>query len=163
MIFPYISFLKCSWNFIRLANVYKCIWEWIGTFIMYQEFPGGSDSKESSCNMGDLDLIPGLGRSPGGGHGSPLLSSCLENLQGQRSLAGYSPWDGKGSDITEWLSTRNILSNRVHQHVIPLFSLKWFLLVLLFNRFYHLNCINLSTSCISFSIMLIITSPNYIP
>ena len=42
-------------------------------------FPGGSDSKESSCNEGDLVSIPGLGRSPGGGHGNPLQCSCLEN------------------------------------------------------------------------------------
>ena len=35
--------------------------------------------KESSCNVGDLGLIPGLGRSPGGGHGNPLQYSCLEN------------------------------------------------------------------------------------
>ena len=35
-------------------------------------FPSGSDGKESACNTGDLDLIPGLGRSPGGGHGNPL-------------------------------------------------------------------------------------------
>ena len=35
-------------------------------------FPNGSDGKESACNTGDLDLIPGLGRSPGGGHGNPL-------------------------------------------------------------------------------------------
>ena len=33
-------------------------------------FPGGSDGKESICNAGDLGLIPGLGRSPGGGHGN---------------------------------------------------------------------------------------------
>ena len=32
----------------------------------------GSDSKESTCNVRDLDSIPGLGRSPGGGHGNPL-------------------------------------------------------------------------------------------
>ena len=32
----------------------------------------GSDSKESTCNVGDLSSIPGLGRSPGGGHGNPL-------------------------------------------------------------------------------------------
>ena len=32
--------------------------------------PGGSDGKESTCNAGDLGLIPGLGRSPGGGHGN---------------------------------------------------------------------------------------------
>ena len=49
-------------------------------------FPGGSDSKESSCNVGDLGLI--LGRSPGGGHGNPLQYSCLEKPHGQRSLAG---------------------------------------------------------------------------
>ena len=42
-------------------------------------FPGGSDGKESACTVGDLGLIPGLGRSPGGGHGSPLQYSCWEN------------------------------------------------------------------------------------
>ena len=42
-------------------------------------FPGGSDSKESSCNAGDLGLIPGLGRSPGEGNGNLLQYSCLEN------------------------------------------------------------------------------------
>ena len=42
-------------------------------------FPGGSDSKESACNVGDLGSIPGLGKSPGGGHGNPLQYSCLEN------------------------------------------------------------------------------------
>ena len=41
--------------------------------------PGGSDGKESTCNVEDLDLIPGLGRSPGGGHDNPLQYSCLEN------------------------------------------------------------------------------------
>ena len=39
-------------------------------------FPGGSDSKESTCNAGDLGLIPGLGRSPGGGHDKPFQYSC---------------------------------------------------------------------------------------
>ena len=42
-------------------------------------FPGGSDSKESTCNTGDLGSIPELGRSPGGGHGNPLQYFCLEN------------------------------------------------------------------------------------
>ena len=42
-------------------------------------FPGGSDSKESACNAGDLGLIPGSGRSPGEGNGNPLQYSCLEN------------------------------------------------------------------------------------
>ena len=42
-------------------------------------FPGGSDGKEPACNAGDLGLILGLGRSPGGGNGNPLQYSCLEN------------------------------------------------------------------------------------
>ena len=42
-------------------------------------FPGGSDGKESACNVGDLGLIPGLGRSSGEGHGNPFHYSCLEN------------------------------------------------------------------------------------
>ena len=49
-------------------------------------FPVGSDGKESACNSGDLGSIPGLGRSPGGGHGNPLQYSCLENSHEQRSL-----------------------------------------------------------------------------
>ena len=68
-------------------------------------FPGGSDGKESTCSAGDLGSIPGLERSLGGGHGSPLQYSCLENSHGLRSLAGYSPWDHKESDMTERLST----------------------------------------------------------
>ena len=51
----------------------------------------GSDSKESACNAGDSGLIPGSGRTPGGGHGNPLQYSCLGNPMDKRSLAGYSP------------------------------------------------------------------------
>ena len=42
-------------------------------------FLGGLAGKESACNVGDLGLIPGLGRSPGGGKGYPLQYSGLEN------------------------------------------------------------------------------------
>ena len=63
-------------------------------------FPGGSDGKDFTCKAGDLGLITGLGRYPGGGHGNPLQYSCLENPHGQRSLAGYSPWSHKESDTT---------------------------------------------------------------
>ena len=42
-------------------------------------FPCGSAGKESSCNVGDLGSIPGLGRSPGEGKGYPLQDSVLEN------------------------------------------------------------------------------------
>ena len=54
--------------------IYCCISE-----IDILGFPGGSDDKASVCNAGDLGSIPGLGRSPGQGNGSPLQYSCLEN------------------------------------------------------------------------------------
>ena len=66
-------------------------------------FPSGSDSKESTCNAGDLGSISGFRRSPGGGHGNQY--SCLKNPHGQRSLAGYSPWGQKEMNMTERLST----------------------------------------------------------
>ena len=64
-----------------------------------------SDGEESTCNVEELGLIPGLGRSSGGGRGNPLQYSCLENPHGQRSLAGYSPWGHKELDTTERPST----------------------------------------------------------
>ena len=60
--------------------------------------------KNPPANWGDVrvaGLIPGLGRSPWGGHGNPLQYSCLENPHGQRSLAGYSPRRCKELDTTE--------------------------------------------------------------
>ena len=63
-----------------------------GFKILLLGFPGGSDGKESACNVGDLGLIPGSERSPERMYGNPLQYSCLENPHGQRSLAGYSPW-----------------------------------------------------------------------
>ena len=73
-------------------------------------FPGGSASEESACSAGGLGLIPGLGRSPQGGHGSPLQYSCLENPHGQRSWVGlrhdwttkhtYYWWYGRGYQLT---------------------------------------------------------------
>ena len=54
---------------------------------VFMGFLGGSDSKESAYSVGDLGLISGLGRSPGGGHGNLLQYSCLENPQGQRNFS----------------------------------------------------------------------------
>ena len=45
----------------------------------------------SAGDAKDAGSIPGLGRSPGGGHSNPLQYSCLKNPHGQRSLSGYSP------------------------------------------------------------------------
>ena len=64
--------------------------------------------KSPPANAGDIRdtaSIPGLGRSPGGGHGILLQYSCLENPHGQGSLAGHGPWGCKESDTTEQLST----------------------------------------------------------
>ena len=52
---------------------------------------GGSDSKAFVYNVGDPGLIPGLGRSPGEGNGTPLQYFCLEIPMDKKNLAGYSP------------------------------------------------------------------------
>ena len=58
--------------------------------------------KNPPANAGDMrnGLIPGLGRSPGGGNGNPLQYSCLENPM-NREPVGYSPWDHRELDTTE--------------------------------------------------------------
>ena len=48
-------------------------------YLCKSDFPGGSDGKASAYNVGDLGLIPGLGRSPGEENGNPLQYSYLEN------------------------------------------------------------------------------------
>ena len=64
------NLLKYLLNFKYVCkNVFKLEWG----------FPCGSDGKEFTCNVGDLGLIPGLGRSPAEGNGYPLQYSCLEN------------------------------------------------------------------------------------
>ena len=52
---------------------------------IYKEFPWWLSGKESACRAGDLGLIPGSGRSTGGGHGNPLQYSCLENPMDRRA------------------------------------------------------------------------------
>ena len=89
----FVQNLKTPWGRKRPAIL-------VGTIVMTLSyvlfcFPGASDGKESPCNEGDLGSIPGLGKSPGGGHRNPLQYSFLENPHGQRSLGGYSPCDCK--------------------------------------------------------------------
>ena len=67
-------------------------------------FPGASDGKESTCNAGDLSSIPGLGRSPGGGHGNPLRYSCLENPMDRGA------WQGSQRVGHNW-ATKHIIYN----------------------------------------------------
>ena len=66
-------------------DIYRKIFNLVG-------FPGSSDGKESACSSGDLNLIPGLGRSPGEGNGYPLQYSHLKNSRdraaGQATVRG---------------------------------------------------------------------------
>ena len=105
----------CSGLFKERTTVLVCYPDWwmpeIGAFCCQfpylevtfssMDFTGGSDGKESACSTGDLGSVPGLRRSPGGGHGNPLQYSCLKNPHGQRSLAGCSPWGHRELDTTE--------------------------------------------------------------
>ena len=59
-----------------------CVYVYI---YIYIGFPGDSDSKESACNAGDLDSIPGSGRSPAEGNSNPLHYSCLEDSMGREA------------------------------------------------------------------------------
>ena len=70
-------------------NAQTTWWDRLLTSITEKE--GSSAGKESACNAGDLGSVPGLGRSPGGGHGNPLQYSCLENHHGQRNKAPPPP------------------------------------------------------------------------
>ena len=89
----------CQWVFPKNKNFF-----FINHNMIIKGFPGDADGEESTCNAGNLGSIPGLGRSPGEGHGTPLLYFCLENPHGQRSLVGYIPWGLKELDTTEQLS-----------------------------------------------------------
>ena len=58
---------------------------------VFMSFSGGSDGKESTCNVEDLSLIPGLGRSSGEGHGNSLQYPCLENPMDRKAWQAMVP------------------------------------------------------------------------
>ena len=70
-------------------------------------FLGGLDVKESACSIGDLSSIPGLGRSPGEGNGTPLQYSCLEN-----------PMDGGDWRATVHRVAGSDMTERLHFHFL---------------------------------------------
>ena len=81
------------------AGVEMAVGNWFDWFCL----PGGSDSKESACNVADLGLIPGSGRSPGEGNSKPLQYSCLENPTD--GGAWWATVHGVAeSDTTKWLT-----------------------------------------------------------
>ena len=72
---------------IDLIAIYRTFWG----------FPGGSDSKESACSVGDLGSIPGLGRSPGKGRARPPTPAFLP---------GESPWTEEPGGLPSMESQR---------------------------------------------------------
>ena len=76
--------LKIGFNGLKSRNfpLYSFSGTYIATknlIVLFEGFPSGSDSKASACSAGDLGSIPGLGRSPAEGNGTPFQYSCLEN------------------------------------------------------------------------------------
>ena len=69
----HLSYQGCPSNFINSCQLIQNICFFLGSFSV------GSEGKESACDAGDLDLIPGSGKSPGEGNGYPHQYSCLEN------------------------------------------------------------------------------------
>ena len=67
-------------------------------------FPSGSDGKESDCNARDLCLLPGSGKNPWRRKWQPTPVFLPGELNGQRSLADYSPWGCRESDRTQRLT-----------------------------------------------------------
>ena len=73
----------------------------IGFVMVYPgDFPGGSDGKASAYNVGDPGSIPGSGRSLGEGKPTPVF--LPGESHGQRSLVGYSPWDHKELETSDF-------------------------------------------------------------
>ena len=79
-----------------------------GFKILLLGFPGGSDGKESACNVGDLGLIPGSGRFPGEGNDNPLQYSCLENPMDRGA------WWASGHGIAK--SQTQLSDSHTHTH-----------------------------------------------
>ena len=92
LLHPYMTTGKTTaltrWTFV--GKLMSLLFNMLSRLIM--DFPGGSDSKASVYNVGNLGSIPVLGRSPGEGNGNPLQYYCL---------VGYSPWGRKELDMTE--------------------------------------------------------------
>ena len=82
-----------------------------------QRAQGWLSGKETAYQAGDRGLIPGLGRSPGGGHGNPLQYSCLENPMDRGAWRATIHGVTKSGDMTEFNSVQ--LLSRVPLFVTP--------------------------------------------
>ena len=91
-----LDMLSLRWNTQKIIHYFLVPYTYIWGF------PGSSAGKESTCNAGNLDSIPGLGRSAGGGHRNPFQYSCLENPHEQKSLVGYG-----SPGLVDWVTKHN--------------------------------------------------------
>ena len=97
-------------------------------------FPGGSDSKESACNVRVLISVPGFGKIPWRREWLPTPVFLPGEFHERRSLAGYSPWGCKELDMTDGID--HYLYARF---IAPLTILDYFVLIIahygfLFNK-----------------------------
>ena len=115
----------------------------------FRGFPGSSDGKAPVCNAGDPDSIPGLGRSPGEGNGSPPQCSCLENPMDRGAwwaiVRGVAKsWTGL-SDST-FFSSKNSCSVSSSSPLLYQFIFNWVLSFLLFILYWSViasqSCVN---------------------
>ena len=124
--------LACGFFTSSACHLGSYVYIWLGSRIcihihthihiyVYLGFPGGSDSKESACNAGDLGSIPGSGRFPGKRNGYPCQYSWgfPGGSDGKRTYLqcrrpGFDPWVRKMPWRRDWLTTPIFLPGEVH-------------------------------------------------
>ena len=108
-----------DWSDLARKRICICIL----SFLM--SFPGGSDGKKSARNVGDLGLIPGLGRSPGEGNGNPVPYSCLENPMDRgtwwATVHGISKRHGWVPNISHFILFDEMLAHVLGHFLVELF------------------------------------------
>ena len=92
-------------------------WRILVFFLNRRGFPGGSVSKEPTCQCRRLRFDPWVGKIPWRRKWQPPPVFLPWESHGQRSLADYSPWGCKELDMTEWLS-----NNRYEEFGLPLLT-----------------------------------------
>ena len=112
--FPFYLFLF-SWSTIGLQCCVSFFRTTTWISFVYASL-AGSDSKECTCNAGDLDSIPGSGGSPGEGNGNPLQDSCLENPMDR---GAWCSLQSMGSQRVR----HNWITNTQHAYIPSLLSL----------------------------------------
>ena len=113
---------------IEGTDVVFVIFHILGSLMSSLGLPGGSVVKNAPANAGDAGLIPGSGRSPGGGNGNPLQYSCLENPMDREG------WWATVHAVTKswtWLNTHTQACMQTHRimSVFLFLLIKGFLLL----------------------------------